>query len=52
MYVSFEIAALFPSPHRRVKKSGNFKTNILIDSMESFLNYLSSKLKTERDIFY
>ena len=42
MYVNFEIAAFFPSPYSLVKKGGNFKTNIHLDSLESFLNYLSS----------
>ena len=47
MYVNFEIAALFPSPYNRVKKRGNFKTNTHMDSVESFLYYLSSsKAKT------
>ena len=40
MYVNFEIAALFPWPYSRVKKRGNFKTNI---HLELFLYYLSSK---------
>ena len=39
---NFEIAALFPSPYSRVKKGGNFKTNIHLDSVESFLYYLGS----------
>ena len=43
MYVNFEIAAPFSSPCNRVKKSGNFKTNIFLVSVESFLDYLSSK---------
>ena len=51
MYVSFEIAALFPLLHRRVKKSSNFQTNILIDSIESFLDYLSSRNKFFLAIF-
>ena len=42
MYVSFEIAAIFPSPHRRVKKRGIFKTNLLVDSIELFLYCLRS----------
>ena len=42
MNVNFEIAALVPSPYSRVKKSGNFKTNIHLVSVESFLYYLSS----------
>ena len=42
---NFEIAALFPSPYSRVKKGGNFKTNIHLDSVESFLYYLSSRRK-------
>ena len=42
MYVDFEIAAHFPSLYSRVKKSANFKTNIHLDSVESFLYYLSS----------
>ena len=33
MYVNFEIAALFSSPYCRVKKRGNFKTNILLVSV-------------------
>ena len=37
MYVYFEIAALFPSPYSRVNKRGNFKTNIHLDFVESFL---------------
>ena len=41
MNVNFEIAALFPLPFSRVKKGGNFKTNIHLDSVESFLYYLS-----------
>ena len=44
MYVNFEIAALFPSLYSRVKKRGNFKTNIRLDSVESFLYYLSSSI--------
>ena len=46
MYVDFEITALFPSPYSRVKKSGNFKTNIHLESVESFLYYLSSSSPT------
>ena len=46
MYVDFEIAALFPSPYSRVKKCGNFKTNINLDSVESFLYHLSSNIDT------
>ena len=42
MYVDFEIAALFPSQYTRVRKGHNFKTNIHLDSVESFLTYLSS----------
>ena len=42
MYVDFEIAAFFPSPYSRVKKRANFKTNIHLDSVESFIYYLSS----------
>ena len=42
MYVNFEIAAVFPSPYSHMKKGGNFKTNFLLDSVESFLKYLSS----------
>ena len=42
MNVNFEIAALFPSPFSRVKKGGNFKTNIHLDSVDPFLYYLSS----------
>ena len=42
MYVDFEIAALFPSPYSRVKKRAKFKTNIHLDSVASFLYYLSS----------
>ena len=49
-YINFEIAALFPSPCSRVKKCGNFKTNTLIDSIESFLYYLSSNNLERRDI--
>ena len=46
MYVSFEITALFPRriwPYRRVKNRGNFKLNILTDSIELFLYCLGSK---------
>ena len=43
MYFNFEIAALFPSPYSRVKKHGKFKTNIHLDSVESFLYNLSSR---------
>ena len=43
MYVDFEIATLFPSPYSRVKKGGNFKTNIPLVSDESFLKYLGSR---------
>ena len=32
----------FPSPYSRVKKRANFKTNIHLYSVESFLYYLSS----------
>ena len=46
MYVTFEIAALFPSPFSRVNKRGNFKTNIRLDSVESFLYYLSSSARS------
>ena len=42
MYVNFEIAAIFSSSHRRVKKRGNFKTNIAAHSIELFLYCLSS----------
>ena len=42
--VNFEIAALFTSPYSRVKKRGNFKTNIHLVSVESFLYYLSSNI--------
>ena len=44
MYVDFEITALFPSPYSRVKKRANFKTNIDLDSVESFLYHLSSSM--------
>ena len=44
MYVNFEIAALFPLPYSRVKKGGNFKTNIHLDSVVSFLYCLYSRL--------
>ena len=44
MNVDLEIATLFPSTFSRVKKGGNFRTNIPLDSVESFLHYLSSKL--------
>ena len=47
MYVDFEIAALFPLPYSRVKKRANFKTNIHLDSVESFLCYLSSSKKID-----
>ena len=43
MNVNFEIAALYRSPFSPVKKGGNFKTNIHLDSVESFLYYLSSR---------
>ena len=46
MYVNFEIAALFPSPCSRVKKRGNVKTKIHLDSVESFLYHLSSSKLT------
>ena len=42
MYVNFEFAALLPSPYSRVKKRGNLNTNTYLDSVESFLYYLSS----------
>ena len=45
MYVSFYIAALFPSPYSRVKKHGKFKINIHLNSVESFLHHLSSNIK-------
>ena len=45
MNVNFEIAALFPSPFSQVKKGGNFKTNIHLDSVELFLYHLSSSEK-------
>ena len=48
MYVNFEITAIFPLPYSRVKKRANFKTNIHLDSVESFLYYLSS---TNRKFF-
>ena len=51
MYVSFEIAALFSSPYRRVKKRGNFKTNILVDSIESFL-YCPSILRNDFVLYF
>ena len=35
--LSSKIAALFSSPYRQVKKRGNIKTNMLVDSNESFL---------------
>ena len=38
-----KFAALFPSPYSRGKKSGNFKTNMLVDSMVTFLYCLSSR---------
>ena len=44
MYVNFEIAALFPSPYSRVKKGGNFKTNIHLDSGR---RVVSSRVKTK-----
>ena len=47
MYLSFEIAALFSSPNRRVKKRGNFKTNVLVDFIESFLYCLSSSISSK-----
>ena len=42
-YVDFEIAALLPSPNSRMKKRANFKTNIHLDFVESFLYYLISR---------
>ena len=45
MYVTFDIAALFPSPYSRVKKRGNFKTNIHMDYVDSFLYHLRSSLQ-------
>ena len=45
MYVNLEIAALFPSLYSRVKKGGNFKTNINLDSVESFLYYPKASFK-------
>ena len=42
MYVTFEFAALRPSPYSRVKKCAKFKTNIQLVSVDSFLYYLSS----------
>ena len=50
MNVIFEIAALFPLPFSRVKKCGNFKINIHLDSVESFLYYLSSKMGIGHEI--
>ena len=35
------LAALFPTQYGLVKKRGNFKTDILVDSIESFLHCLS-----------
>ena len=40
MFVNFEIAALFSSPYSQVEKGGNFKTNIHLVSVESFLYYI------------
>ena len=45
---TFEIAALFQSPHTRVKKRGNFKSCIFFDYLESFLYCLYFKMKKER----
>ena len=42
MNVDLEIATLFPSTFSRVKKGGNFRTNINLVSFESFLYHLSS----------
>ena len=44
-YIGFIIATLFNAPYRQVKRHGNFKTNIPIDSTESFLYCHSSRLK-------
>ena len=52
MNVNFEIAALFPSPYSQVKKGGNFKTKIHLDSVESFWNYLSSNILAVFDRFF
>ena len=43
MYVNHEIATLFPHCIAELKKRGNFKLNIHLDSVESFLHYLSSR---------
>ena len=51
MYVNFEIAAVFPSPYSRVKRRANFKTNIHLDSVESFLYHLSSNSRIS-EIFF
>ena len=40
--INFEIAALFNSSNRQVKKRGKFKANLSFNQMESFLNCLSS----------
>ena len=48
MYVSFEIAALFSSPYRRMKKRGNFQTNKLVESIESILYCLSSRERLQK----
>ena len=49
MHVDFKITALFSSPYSRVKKRGNFKTNIRLVSVKSFLYHLSSSLDTNQD---
>ena len=40
--ISFEFPALFHTPKRAVKNGGNFKVNLLIDQMVSFLICLCS----------
>ena len=40
--ISFEFAALFHSPIRAAKKDGNFKINLFMDQMVSFLFCLCS----------
>ena len=50
MYAIFEMDAHFPSPYSRVKKRGNFKTNVHLESVKSFLYYLSSNRKMYLEI--
>ena len=43
MRTYFEIALLFHSPYKRVKKRANFKISIFFDYPESFLYCLYSR---------